>query len=137
MVVPLGRVRVTNAATIPYARHALAPVDRPRVVKLGLLSCAVGLFANAVPAYFILCMLRIPAGTAVRPTVETGMIFLGTLAGFAAGLPLALICLLTGRRWWAGWLLGFCAIMLSCLPWFVSSALWDWVFAKHGLIMKP
>jgi hypothetical protein len=128
---------MTDAAAIPYARFATTQVNRPRVVKFGLLSCAAGLFANAAPAYFILCMLKIPAGTAIRPMIEAAMIFLGTLGGLAVGLPLAIICLVTGRRWWFGWALGLCAIILSCSPWFVSGALWDWVVAKQGFTMKP
>jgi hypothetical protein len=135
--IPLGLVRMTDAPTIPYARRAVTPVNRPRVVTFWLLSCAAGLLSNAIPAYFILCLLKIPAGTAVRPMFEVGMILLGTLGGLAVGLPLAIICLVAGRRWWVGWALGLFAVIVSCSPWFVSWALWDWVVARQDFIMEP
>ena len=65
------------------------------------------------------------------------MIFLGSLGGLALGAPLAIACLVAGRRWWAGWMLGLFGFALSLSPWFVSNALWNWVVAKQGFIMEP
>jgi hypothetical protein len=128
---------MTDTTTIPYARTVPAPTDRRRAVTLGLVSCTAGFVANAIPAYLILCMLKIPAGTAIRPMLEASTIFLGALGGLAVGLPLAIACIIQGRRWWLGWCLGLVGCALACSPWFVGGALWDWVVARQGFIMKP
>ena len=101
---------MTEVLAVPYARRADAPAACGRALRVGLLSCAVGLLANGVPAYFIVCLLRIPPGTLVRPMVEVGMIFLGSLGGLAVGVPLGLACIVLGRRWWVGWMIGLLGI---------------------------
>jgi hypothetical protein len=126
-----------NATSIPFARLAAPPVNRRRVLTFGLLACVVGLFANAIPAYFIFCLLQIPAGSSIRPMMEVALIFLGSLGGLAVGVPLGVICWVTGRRWWAGWMLGLFSVVLSLSAWFVSNAIWHWVVAKQGFVMEP
>jgi hypothetical protein len=131
------QAEMAQATSVPYARRGVARVDRRRVVGLGWLSCAAGLPANAVPLYFILCLLKIPRGTPIRPMVEVVMIFLGSLGGVIIGLPLGIACVVAGRRWWAAWIIGLLGIGLSLSPWFLSRAVWDWVIARQGFIMEP
>lgn len=82
-------------------------------------------------------MMKIPAGTEVRPMMEAMMIGVGALGGLFMGLPLSAACLVGGRRWWSGWILGGLGIVLSLSPWFLGNLLWDCVVARQDLIMKP
>lgn len=53
--------------------------------------------------------------------IEVAMIFLGTLGGLMVGLPLAILCLILGRRTWIGWAFGLCGVTMACSPWFIRA----------------
>jgi hypothetical protein len=122
---------------IPYATPVRATARRSTVLAIGLSACLLGLMANGIPAYFVLSLLEYPAGMSMRPMIEVGMVFLGGVAGTVAVLPLSVVCLARGRRWWAGWLLGIMGCVLGISPWFLNNGLLNWVVAKRGFIMEP
>jgi hypothetical protein len=122
---------------IPYATVVRALVNRNAVLTFGSLACIAGFLANAIPAYFVLCVLKFPPGMSMRPMIQVGMVFLGAVGGVFMVLPLAVVCLVKGRRLRLGWFLGIIGLVLAISPWFLNNGLLNWVIAKRGFVMEP
>jgi hypothetical protein len=119
---------------VPFAKIVATP--HRSSARLGLLSLAAGLIANLIPAYFILSMLRIPAGSSIRPMIESASIFSGALIGLGS-VVLAVRCIIKGRDQWLNWTLGLVGGLVGLMPWVLGNALFRWVIAKQGFTLEP
>lgn len=103
----------------------------------GITASCIAVVATIAPIPSIVEVASYPPGTSMRPMLAVGMRFLGAAAGLIAALPLALVCLIKGRRKRAGVILGVIALVLGLIAVFGDTSLFNYIVASRGYIMEP